>query len=189
MPAIAFRNLSQSEFDYSLKTQSNGNYLLGGSIRDIDIFKSNARLRGGSIFSILASVGRRVLPFLSRYVAPVAKSVGKNIVTDVIEGRDIKTSLKRRGIDGVKEVGSRILRGGKRKRKYKRKVAGSRMKRKRKKIVKRKQGGGRKKRIPSRKKKGGVSSKKRKRKTNVKRRKITKVKKRKTSHCTPDIFM
>ena len=59
MPAIAYRNLSQTEFDYLLKSQSNANYLLEGSIRDIGIFKSNARLRGGSIFSILASVGRR----------------------------------------------------------------------------------------------------------------------------------
>ena len=187
MPAIAYRNLSQTEFDYLLKSQSNANYLSGGSIRDIGIFKTNARLRGGSIFSILASVGRRVLPFLSRYVAPVAKSVGKNIVNDVIQGENIKTSLKRHGIDGVKQIGSRILRGGNKKRK----VGGGRIGQKKKKSATRKLMGGKKK--PASRKRGrkaGGASKKRKRKPVAKRRtKKTNVKRRKTHHCTPDIFM
>ena len=180
MPAIAFRNLSQTEFDHLLKSQTNANILLGGGIRDIDIFKSNARLRGGGIFSILASVGRRVLPLLSRYVAPVAKTVGKNIVNDVIQGENIKTSLKRRGIEGMKGVGSRILSGGKIKRKYKRK---------KKKSVKPKLRGGKKKSTNKKKKKVGGSNKKRKRKTNVKHVKKSNSKRRKKNHCTSDIFM
>ncbi len=47
-----------------------------------------------------------------RTVAPEALQMGKGLLTDVLEGKRLRESLRNRGVAAVKSVGERIVRGG-----------------------------------------------------------------------------
>ena len=111
MVKIGLRSLTESEFLSLLKHQ-NENISVKGGYRDIDIFKSQRRIRsGGSIFSFLGNIGRKALPFISKYILPSVKELGKGVVTDVIKGENIKHSIKKRGKQSLKRLGARVLSG------------------------------------------------------------------------------
>lgn len=75
--------------------------------------------RGAGLFSFIRGIGKQVLPFISKYILPSLYNVGSNVLKDMGESKgSIGESLKRRGIQGVKEVASKIgARQGGRKRK------------------------------------------------------------------------
>lgn len=113
----------------------------GGGLEDIRIFLPppvQRGRRGGGIFNILSGLAKKAIPFLMRNVAPEAVRMGKDVLGDVLDGRDIRHSLKTRGVSALKGVGQRLARGGgKGVRKRQRRVQGGRV-RKRKKTSKRK---------------------------------------------------
>merc|ERR1712215_361703 len=66
---------------------------------------------------ILSQIGKRALPFLKEWVLPSAKEYGKNVLTDVISGKTLKSSLKSRGKESLQNIGKKIMGSGSRKRK------------------------------------------------------------------------
>ena len=181
MVKVALTPLSESEFIFLLNKHNHVNYLRGGSLRDINIFRSRKRIqRGYGIFSIIANLGRRALPYLSKYVFPIAKEIGKGVITDMIDGQSLKSSFKKRGKDGLKTLGERIVSGKGKKRKNK-------IKMRKKKKSRSKRGSGNKK-LKIRKRKKQVKSGKGK-KQKVRKKKIVKKKKRRSCHSyMTDIF-
>ena len=125
MVKLALRDLSESEF-LSLIRNHGGNISVRGGYRDIDIFKSHRHVKSGSgILSLLGNIGRRALPFISKYILPSVRDLGQNVTSDVIGGQNFKQSIKRRGKETLKRLGARVLSGkgrGKRKRKQSRKM-------------------------------------------------------------------
>lgn len=114
----------------------------GGGLDSMQIAKFSAptRLhqRGGGFFSSLASIAKTAAPFLFRTIAPSAIKFTQDVIHDVGSGRrNLKGALKKRGIEALKGVGSKLMKGGGKKRggKGKRKKATTKNKRvKRKRI-------------------------------------------------------
>merc|ERR1712055_178759 len=91
-----------------------GPIISGEGQGDINIFRryrNNKLSRGRGLWSILSQVGRRALPFLKEWVLPSAREYGKNVLSDVMAGRALKSSLKTRGKESLKNIGSRIVTG------------------------------------------------------------------------------
>ena len=86
----------------------------GGALGDIRVYKPNYHPRGGSIFGFLM---RTALPFVRRIIAPEFGSFVKNVASDVENKTPFRQSIKKNLITATKNVGRRILRGGRRKRK------------------------------------------------------------------------
>ena len=85
----------------------------GGGIEDITVYRPSQYYRGGGIWSFMRGVGRRVLPFLKRFVLPGLFNVGSKVVDDVANDRgSVKDSIQRHGMDGVREVIGKATRGG-----------------------------------------------------------------------------
>ena len=92
----------------------------GNGLNDINVFK-RYKLRNGSgqlnvghsIFTnILAKYGPRIVPFLQKYLLPAAKQMGSNVASDVLSGKvSLKKSLKNRGKETIKHMGSKIISG------------------------------------------------------------------------------
>ena len=184
MVKVALTPLSESEFISLLNKHNHVNYLRGGSLKDINIFRSRKKVqRGNGIFSIISNLGRRALPYLSKYLLPVAKDFGKAVITDVLGGQTLKSSLKKRGKEGVKSLGKQIIGGkGKKKRANKSRI------RKRKKM-KIKRGTGKKKSKSNKRKKKQVKKGKGKKQKPRKNKLVKKKKKRRTCHSyMTDIF-
>lgn len=89
----------------------------GGGLDDINIFQpytlpSSSHRKGGGIFSLISSLARKVLPFLFKAAKPAAKEFGSSVLQDVIRGDvPIKRSLKKHGINALKDTGVRLLKG------------------------------------------------------------------------------
>ncbi len=86
--------------------------------------------KGGKLFPFYAGVRRQrgkgfgsfllktVLPLLKKHVLPHAIKSGTHILTDLIEGKKVKATLKKRGKEAGKNILGSFLQGrGKRKRK------------------------------------------------------------------------
>ena len=105
------------------------NYATGGALKDIDIFIAPPRraLQGGGIFSSLAGLVKRVLPFITKAVAPSAIELGQNVLSDLQQGKsNLRDSLKRRGIQALKSTGRRLVTGsGRIKKRNKKRKKGS----------------------------------------------------------------
>ena len=87
----------------------------GGGLDDIRILNSTADYhRGGGIFSTLAGIAKRAFPFLLKnIIAPSALSFGRDVLTDISQGNtDIKSTLKKRGLEAAREAGRRLVSGG-----------------------------------------------------------------------------
>ena len=67
---------------------------------------------GGSLFQVLANLARSAAPFLMRTIMPEGVNFAKNVVRDISSGKNLRRTLKRRGIESLKEVGKKIVRGG-----------------------------------------------------------------------------
>ena len=92
----------------SVLRQANRKY--GSGLEDIAIFSSpRGYRRGAGIFSTLT---KTVIPFLFRNIKPVAKKFGSQVAKDVLFNREnIKSSLKKRGLEAIAETGQRLFQG------------------------------------------------------------------------------
>ena len=112
MVIIAFKTLSEQEFNAI--SNSFSPIISGQGQGDINIFRryrNNKLSRGRGLWSILSQIGRKALPFLKEWVLPSAKEYGKNVLSDVVAGRALKSSLKTRGKESLKNIGRRIVTG------------------------------------------------------------------------------
>lgn len=75
-----------------------------------EFYRANiSRQRGSGIGSIFKSIGRFLLPLVKKHVLPHAATTAKNVMSDVIEGRNVGETLKEHGLKGIKGVGDSIL--------------------------------------------------------------------------------
>ena len=96
----------------------------GGGLDDIQTanFAAPTRLhqRGGGFFSSLANIAKTAAPFLFRTIAPSAVKFTQDVIHDVGSGRrGLKGALKKRGLEALKGVGSKLMKGGGNKRGHK----------------------------------------------------------------------
>ena len=85
----------------------------GGGLGDIKIFHPVQRSRrGGGLFTFLGGLARKAAPFLFRNVAPEVVKMGKNVLSDIVQGKNFRGSLKSRGVEAIKGVGKRVTGGG-----------------------------------------------------------------------------
>ena len=110
---IAFRPLSESQFEQLLKADESFAYNTGHGLSDISVFATKRRLRQGEGFirNLLSTYGPKLIPLLKKYVLPATKNFAKNITTDVIQGKNLKNSLKERGKQSAKEVIRKVISG------------------------------------------------------------------------------
>lgn len=88
-----------------------------GGIEDYTLRSPQYYRRGGGLFSFVKGIGKQILPFISKYILPGVYSVGSNVLKDMGEQNgSLRDSIKRRGMEGLKEVATKIRKGGKRKR-------------------------------------------------------------------------
>ena len=108
---VPFQAPSEIEFYKIL-----GGFRGGGlsDIRTVNFNEYRGHQRGAGIFASLANLARRAVPFIIKNVAPSAAQFTRDVLSDVTTGnQSIKTSLRKRGISAMKDVGARILKGGK----------------------------------------------------------------------------
>ena len=122
---VVFFPPSPEEFKVLLESSGTRN---GGGLEDISVFTPSLggiiRRRGGGIFS---TVAKNVIPFLFKTIKPVVQEFGQNVARDVlVEKKNIKSSLKKRGLQSLAKTGKKILKsiagGGKRRPLTKRKT-------------------------------------------------------------------
>ena len=85
----------------------------GGGFGDVTIFRKHRVNRGSGAFSnIILKYGKKVLPYLKRYLWPEVKKFGIDVVGDMAAGdTTLKKNLKKRGKQGLANLGKRILSG------------------------------------------------------------------------------
>lgn len=94
----------------------------GGGFGNIKIFHPVQRSRrGGGLFTFLGGLARKAAPFVFRNVTPEVVKMGKSVLSDVIQGKNIRSSLKSRGIEALTGVGKRVTGGGVKRRVMRRK--------------------------------------------------------------------
>lgn len=82
-------------------------YVGGGAV--MPVFSGSRRQRGGSILGALKSF---FLPLIKGFGIKAAKEglgLATNVIGDVIAGKNIKNSIKRRGLHRAKRFGSDLL--------------------------------------------------------------------------------
>lgn len=85
----------------------------GGSLQDIRVYTPQLHPRGGGLFSVLGGLLRKAAPFLLKTFAPAAVEFGKGVLDDVGSRREpLKQSVKRRGVDALRNVGKKLVGGG-----------------------------------------------------------------------------
>ncbi len=80
-------------------------------VGSMNVYKGTPRQRGRGIGALATAVARSAIPFLARYVAPFAKSVGKNLleaaipeVLSVVDGQqNFKQAAKATGRKTIKK--------------------------------------------------------------------------------------
>lgn len=93
-------------------------YQSGGTLDDIRTvhFAAPSRYhqRGAGFFSTLANIAKSVVPFLFRSIKPTALKFTQDVIHDVGSGQtNVRGALKKRGFEALREVGSRLIKGGK----------------------------------------------------------------------------
>ena len=104
MVKIALRLLTEQEFSKILR---------GGALEDIDVFRvyRPSTLQGSGFLDIISKIGKFVLPAVKNIIAPAASEFAHNVIDDIMTGQSLKKTIKTRGVQGLKKIGSRILHG------------------------------------------------------------------------------
>lgn len=79
----------------------------------IPVYRGRRRQRGYGLGGLFASLFRQAAPLLKQGAKVMGKQLlktGVAVAKDVVQGRNLKTSLKKRGVEGVKLVGKKALR-------------------------------------------------------------------------------
>ena len=104
---VIFMQPTENEFRKLLSSNNVLKNSSGGALSDIKIFTPTPRQRGGGFFT---DIGKKIIPFLVKSVAPVAKEFGSSVVKDVlINNKPIKDSFKHRGVAALKRVGRNMV--------------------------------------------------------------------------------
>ena len=133
---VAF--ISPSIAEYKTLFLSGVQLKQGGGLDDIRTLNYSADShRGGGILSTLAGVARRAFPFLLKnIIAPSALTFGRNVLNDMSQAEgNIKSSLKKRGLEAVRDAGARLVKGGGKRKKRKQKQVSRRPIKKKKKML------------------------------------------------------
>ena len=68
--------------------------------------------RGGGLFSVLAGLAKRAFPFLVKnIIVPSARTFGNNVLDDISQGSNLKSSIKKHGINSLKQAALKLTRG------------------------------------------------------------------------------
>jgi len=86
----------------------------GGGVGDISVYKSYDHYRrGAGLLSFLGNIGKRLIPFVSKLVKPALLDFGSGVIDDMRQGNtNLRSSMKKRGVEAVKHIGARAMRGG-----------------------------------------------------------------------------
>ena len=96
---------------YITHTSSEFDQIFARGAGDIQVYKS-PRPRGGSLFGVLTNVVKSSIPFLRKIFLPEIPSLVNDIIDNSNSGENVKDRLKRVGLNTIKRVGKRILKGG-----------------------------------------------------------------------------
>ena len=114
---VPFYPPSERDFMRLMRSEDSLVTRRGGGLDDISVYRPPSYYRkGGGIFSFLANVGRKAIPFISKIAKPALLDFASNVIGDLKDGGDLKASVRSRGISALKNVGSRAMRGGGRRR-------------------------------------------------------------------------
>ena len=85
-----------------------------GKSSSIKIYNPPNRLqRGGSLFGLLGRAIRYSIPFIKELILPQIPSLYNNVRHDINEGQAVRSSLRKRALQSVKNIGAKVLnRGG-----------------------------------------------------------------------------
>ena len=108
-----------SERDFDNFFVYHNNKIKGSGLEDIAIFTPNRlHSRGGGLFSLVGRVLRGTIPFLKNLIFPEIPNFVNNVVGDMQRGDiPVKNSLRRHGINSLKNVGTRLVKGGRKQKK------------------------------------------------------------------------
>ena len=121
---VAYHPLSEREFVERLKHDVGDVLTMGDGLGDINIFRKHRLTKGSGAFSnLILKYGKRLLPYLKKFLWPAAKEFGRDVMGDVASGdATLKSALKKRGKQSLAKVGRRIISGeGRKRRSLKRK--------------------------------------------------------------------
>ena len=93
-------SLDKEIYHFYLPTQ------VGKGNEDLAFYANNwRRQKGGGLGGILGSIARRILPLAQKYIFPHAKSAIKNISSDILQGKNVKETLKTHAKAAIKDAG------------------------------------------------------------------------------------
>lgn len=75
--------------------------------------------RGSGFLSFISNVIKRTIPFIRGVILPRAADLGRDLIHDYANKRNMRESAKTHGISALRDVGKKIVAGGIRKRKSK----------------------------------------------------------------------
>ena len=111
MVKTSLRPLSKQEFVNILNGQFKA-LLKGGTLEDIDDFRvSQPFMRGSAFIDIISCIRKFVLPAVGNFLAPATTNFAHGLVDNISQGKNLKRSLKIRGQEGLKRIGTLILSG------------------------------------------------------------------------------
>lgn len=100
---------SSKEFDLIFLNRER---LIGGGIGDIKSFSSPVyHQRGSNLFSFIGRMAQKTIPFLKKYLLPIAGDMISGLSHDVSNDKNLKESFKRRGADSIKNLTERVYKG------------------------------------------------------------------------------
>ena len=84
----------------------------GSGIDDIvTLFYEPSYHRGGGLLSVLAGLTKKAFPFLVKNVImPSARTFGNNVLDDISQVSNLKSSIKRHGINSLKQAALKLTR-------------------------------------------------------------------------------
>lgn len=108
---VVFKPPTAREFSLVFRTRGVGR-ARGSGLTDIRVFTPPhlKHSRGGGLFSVLGGLAKKAVPFIMKNIAPVATEFGKNVVADVLSGREgVKSAVKKRAVESLKRTGRAML--------------------------------------------------------------------------------
>jgi len=82
----------------------------GSGMDGLRFYKTNVyRMRGNGLGGFFAKIARKLIPFATKHLLPHAMTMGRNVLSDVVEGGNVRDSLRSHGIQALKEVGRSVV--------------------------------------------------------------------------------
>lgn len=101
-------NLKEEDFFHIYSPYQRGGAI--GADGSIYYTPTITRQKGRGIGGIFGALARRVIPFLKKYVVPVAKQTLKNVAVDVLDNdKNVLDAVKQHGIKGLSTVASNVI--------------------------------------------------------------------------------